>query len=131
MLPVVLVGAMYYGVAGIIAARLSTALVVAGCSAIAVRELIEVPVRTQVFSQWRSILSGFAMALAITPMAVWLANVRGLLPLAVGLALAAFVAISVYVASIFALWRLSGCPEGFESKIAKVIDTYRHKDRRP
>jgi len=126
-LPIVFVGAVYYGVAGIVVARLATALFVAGFSALAVRELIGLPLRTQVFGPWRPMLSGLAMALAIMPMADWLANVRGLLPLILGLTAVVFVAAVVYVSSIFMLWRMAGCPEGFESKIANLLGNYKRR----
>jgi PST family polysaccharide transporter len=124
-LPIFVVGAVYFGVAGIVAARLVTALAVAACSAVAARELIGLSLRTQVFNSWRPVVSGLAMALAIVPMADWLADVRGLLPLILGLTAVGFVAGVVYAGSIFTLWRLAGCPDGFESKIAKVVGSYK------
>ena len=89
--------------------------------------MIGLPMRTQVFSAWRPVLSCLVMALAIMPMAAWLANVRGWLPLALGLTAVAFVAAVVYVGSLFTLWRLAGRPDGFESKIANVVGKYRGK----
>jgi PST family polysaccharide transporter len=126
-LPIVVAGAVYYGVTGVVVARLATAFFVAGCSALAVRQLIGLPLHTQAFSPWRPILSGLAMALAIMPMEDWLANVRGLLPLILGLTAVVFVAAVVYGGSIFMLWRLAGCPEGFESKIANVLGNLKRR----
>ena len=128
-LPIVVVGAVYYGVAGIVVARLATALFVGGCSALAVRRLIGLPLHTQILEAWRPILSGLAMALAIMPMADWLANVQGVLPLMLGLSAVVFVAAVVYGGSIFILWRLVGCPEGFEAKIANVLGSYKRRVR--
>ncbi|MDQ8727661.1 lipopolysaccharide biosynthesis protein [Bradyrhizobium sp. LHD-71] len=122
-LPIVLVGAISYGVTGIVVARLATAFVMAASSAVAVRELLGLSLRAQVFSAWRPVVSTLAMALVIIPMEAWLANVRGL-PLALGMSGVIFVAVVVYAGTIFILWRLAGCPEGFESKIVGALAHY-------
>jgi O-antigen/teichoic acid export membrane protein len=120
-LPIVLIGALYYGIAGVLAARLITAILVAGCSMFAVRELIGLPIRTQVFGPWRSMLSCVFMALAVMPFHDWLSGITVYGPLAFGLAVVVSVAALVYASSIFVLWRLAGCPDGFESKVVGFL----------
>jgi O-antigen/teichoic acid export membrane protein len=120
-LPIVLTGALYYGIAGVLAARLITAILVAGCSMFAVRELIGLPIRTQVFGPWRSMLSCVFMALAVVPFHDWLSGTRVYGPLVFGLAAVVGVAALVYASSIFVLWRLAGCPDGFESKVVGFL----------
>jgi O-antigen/teichoic acid export membrane protein len=120
-LPIVLIGALYYGIAGVLAARLITAILVAGCSMFAVRELIGLPIRTQVFGPWRSMLSCVFMALAVMPFHDWLSGTRVYGPLVFGLAVVVSVAALVYASSIFILWRLAGCPDGFESKVVGFL----------
>jgi Polysaccharide biosynthesis C-terminal domain len=109
-LPIVLIGALYYGIAGVLAARLITAMLVAGCSMFAVRELMGLPIRTQVFGPWRSMLSCVFMALAVMPFHDWLSGIRVYDPLVFGLAVVVGVAALVYASSIFVLWRLALIP---------------------
>jgi O-antigen/teichoic acid export membrane protein len=120
-LPIVLIGALYYGIAGVLAARLITAILMAGCSMSAVRELIGLPIRTQVFGPWRSMLSCVFMAMAVMPFHDWLLETRVYGPLVFGLAVVVGVAALVYASSIFVLWRLAGCPDGFESKVVGFL----------
>ena len=120
-LPIVLIGAIYYGFAGVLAARLVTAILTASYSMFAVRELIGLPIRTQVFGPWRSMLSCVFMALAIMPCHDWLSAIKGYGPLVIGLAVVVGVAAFVYASSLLVLWRLSGSPDGFESKVVGLL----------
>jgi PST family polysaccharide transporter len=130
-LPLIFFGTIYYGVAGVLIARLATAVVVAGCSMLAVRELIGLSVRSQAFGPWRPLLSGVVMACAITPLESWLSGIRGYGPLVLGLATVVGMAAVVYTSSIFLLWRLAGCPEGFESKVARILRRFRTAEKMP
>jgi PST family polysaccharide transporter len=126
-LPIVLIGTLYYGIAGVLAARLVIAILVAGCSMFAVRELIGLPIGTQLFGPWRSMLSCVFMALAVMPFHDWLSGITGYGPLVLGLAVVVGVGALVYASSIFILWRLAGCPDGFESKVVGLL---RHQSKR-
>ena len=77
--PLILIAAIYYGVPGVVALRLTMALIVAGCSMFAVRELTGLPIRAQLLSPWRPVLSGILMALAIWPLQSWLAGMQSIL----------------------------------------------------
>jgi O-antigen/teichoic acid export membrane protein len=120
-LPIVLIGALYYGFLGVLAARLVTAILTASCSMFAVRELIGLPIRTQVFGPWRLMLSCVFMALAVMPFHDWLSGLKGYGPLVLGLAVIVGLAAFVYAISILVLWRLAGRPDGFESKVVGLL----------
>lgn len=126
-LPIVLIGTLYYGIAGVLAARLVTAVLLAGCSMFAVRVLIGLPIRTQLFGPWRSMLSCVFMTLAVMPFHEWLTGIGGYGALVLGLAVVVGVAALVYATSIYVLWRLAGCPDGFESKVVGLL---RHQSKR-
>jgi PST family polysaccharide transporter len=123
-LPLMFIGTMYYGIDGVLVVRLATGFVVAGCSMLVVRELIRLPVWTQLIGPWRPMLSVTIMALAITPLGGSLASVQGVLQLLLGLAIVVGVGALVYVTSMFSLWRLAGCPDGFESNVAGILAAY-------
>jgi O-antigen/teichoic acid export membrane protein len=123
-LPLMIIGTLYYGIPGVLAVRLATALVVAGCSMLAVRGLIQLPLRAQLLGPWRPTLSVIIMAVMIAPLEGWLASVEGFLQLIVGLVAVAGVGTVAYTSSVFLLWRLAGCPDGFESDAASLLASY-------
>ena len=123
-LPLIVFGTIYYGVHGVLVTRLATAVIMTGCSMLAVRELIGLSIRAQVFGPWRSLLSGIVMALAIMPFQSWLSGIREYGPLVLSLAAVVGLAAAVYTGSIFLLWRLAGCPGGFESKVVGFLRRY-------
>jgi len=126
-LPLNLFAAIYYGVPGVVAVRLAMALVIAGCSMFAVRELTGLSMRAQLFSPWRPILSGFLMALAIWPLLGWLADMHGALSLTLGLTVVVNLGAAVYFGSLFLLWRLADRPDGFEAKAINLLSASSHK----
>jgi O-antigen/teichoic acid export membrane protein len=122
--PLMLIGTLYYGIAGVVVVRLATGLVVTGCSMLAARELIQLPMRAQLLGPWRPILSVIIMALAIEPLEGMFANVQGFFHLILGLATVVGFGAIVYASSMLALWRLSGCPDGFETNVAGLLAGY-------
>jgi PST family polysaccharide transporter len=122
--PLMLFGTLYYGLAGVLVVRLATAIVVAACSMFAVRGLIRLPIRAQVFGPWRPIVSCLFMAMVVFPLERRLTGVQEFLPLVLGLAAVASSGAAAYGASIFLLWRLAGCPDGFESRIVGAVRTF-------
>jgi PST family polysaccharide transporter len=125
--PLMLIGTIYYGIPGVLAARLATALIVAGYSIFAVRGLIKLSVRAQLLGPWRPILSVVIMALVIEPLEGWLAGVQGFPPLIMGLAAVAGIGTIVYTSSMFLLWRLAGRPLGFEADAVNLLSNYSKK----
>ena len=125
--PLMLFGTLYYGLAGVLVVRLTTAIVVAACSMFAVRGLIRLPIRTQVFGPWRPIGSCLLMAMIVFPLERRLTGVQEFLPLVLGLAAVVSSGAATYGASIFLLWRLAGCPDGFESRIVGAVRKFWHE----
>jgi O-antigen/teichoic acid export membrane protein len=123
-LPLMLIGTLYYGIPGVLAVRVATALVVAGCSMVAVRGLIRLPLRAQLLGPWRPTLSVVIMALMIAPLEGWLASVEGYFQLILGLVAVAGIGSVVYTSSMFVLWRLASCPDGLESNVASLLASY-------
>jgi O-antigen/teichoic acid export membrane protein len=128
--PLMLSAAFYYGIAGVIAVRLVTALVMAVCAMLAVRELIGLAMRAQLWGPWRPVISSIIMALVIAPLEGPFTNVRGFLQLTLGLTIVVGVGAMVYASSTFLLWRLAGCPDGFESNFAGLLASYARKVHR-
>jgi PST family polysaccharide transporter len=122
--PLLLFGILYYGLAGVLVVRVATAVVVAACSMFAVRGLIRLPIRAQVFGPWRPIVSCLFMAMVVFPLERRLTGVQDFLPLVLDLAVVVSSGAAAYGASIFLLWRLSGCPDGFESRIAGALRNF-------
>jgi PST family polysaccharide transporter len=72
-------------------------------------------------------LSCVFMTLAVMPFHEWLSGIGGYGALVLGLAVVVGVAALVYATSIYVLWRLAGCPDGFESKVVGLL---RHQSKR-
>jgi O-antigen/teichoic acid export membrane protein len=123
--PVMLVGIIYYGIAGAVAARLLIALVIAGGATLAVRELISLRVRDQLLGSWRPTVSVGIMAVMVAPLEASFGDMPGLhLVIVVG------VGAAVYAGSMFLLWRITGRPDGIESHIVKLLISSVHRIRR-
>jgi PST family polysaccharide transporter len=122
--PLILLGAIYYGIAGVIVVRVAVAVVMAGCSMFAVRGLTGLSVRAQVLAPWRQVLSGAVMALAIWSLQDWVNSRQGTLALALGLAIVVALAAGVYFGSLFLFWRAAGSPGGIEAKAYGLLNKY-------
>lgn len=129
-LPLMLVGVLYYGISGVIAVRLATALVTAGFAMLAVRELIGLRIRDQLLGPWRPMMSALIMALVIAPLEGSVTNVAGFSQLILGLAIVVGVGAIVYASSMFLLWRLAGCPDGLEFDVANLLASYSRRVRK-
>jgi PST family polysaccharide transporter len=114
--PVMLIGIWYYGIAGAVAARVLIALMVAAGSMRAVRELIGLRVRDQLFGSWRPTVSAAIMAVMVASLEGSWGDAPGL-----HLAIVVIVGATVYAGSMFLLWSVTGRPDGIESHIAKVL----------
>jgi O-antigen/teichoic acid export membrane protein len=128
-LPLILIAAIYFGVPGVILVRLVMALVIAGFSMFAVRELTGLSMRAQLSSPWRPILSGFLMALAIWPLLGWLADMHSAPSLTLALTVVVNFGAAVYFGLLFLLWRLADRPDGFEAKAIGLLRASSHKIR--
>jgi O-antigen/teichoic acid export membrane protein len=126
-LPLTLPAVAYFGIAGAIAVRLTTAVTMAICSMVAVRALTGLSVTSQLLGPWRPIVSGISMAVVIRLSEGWLAGLQGWAPLALGLTIVVGLAAAVYSASLFLLWHITGRPDGLETKAVILFGRYSRK----
>ena len=94
---------------------------------LAVRELIRQPIWAQLLAPWRPTLSAIVMALAVMSMDGLLTNVNDHFHLILALLWVACVGAVVYAGSVLMLWRLAGCPDGFESSVMGFLVNYSRK----
>jgi PST family polysaccharide transporter len=122
-LPLMLIGLLYFGIQGVLAVRLMTAIVVAGCSMLAVRSLIELPIRTQLLSPWRPMLSVIMMALALQLVGGTFSNGQDHVQLIFWLAWTSVAGAVVYAGALFLLWFFTGRPDGIETKVIEFLSS--------
>lgn len=120
-LPLMLVGLVYYGIPGVIAVRLVTAVAISGCTMFVVRELIGLRMRDQLLGPWRATVSGAIMAAAIVPLQGRLADPQSLIQLTLDLTIVGGIGAAAYAVSMFVLWRAVGSPDGIELHVAKLL----------
>jgi hypothetical protein len=65
--------------------------------------------------------------MVVFPLERQLTGVQDFLTLVLGLSAVVGVAALVYPSSIFFLWRVVGCPDGFESRIVGAARDFWHK----
>jgi O-antigen/teichoic acid export membrane protein len=128
--PLMLVGVIYYGIPGVVAVRLITALAMSGCTMLVVRELVGLRLRDQLRGPWRAMVSVATMAAAIVPFERTLTNVTDIIKLIFDLTIVGGIGAIVYVSSMFLLWRLVGCPDGLEFHVAKLLTSLVRRVRR-
>lgn len=116
-LPSVIVCAWLYGIAGVIAARLAIALVMALVTMLFVRRLLHVSVARQLAGPWRAMVAAAGLTLVLLVMRDRLHGLAGV-PLAAGLSACAGSALAVYGAILLLLWTWIGRPKGIETMLA-------------
>ncbi|WP_010162520.1 lipopolysaccharide biosynthesis protein [Sphingomonas sp. PAMC 26617] len=125
-IPLVFVGAYYYGTYGLIAGRvISAVLMLAVCSWL-VRRLIGLSIVDQLLGTWRPLGAGMVMVLTLFALRPVLHDLRGI-PLAIGLAACGGTALACYLATLFALWRAHDRPPGIETMIVDRISQLRRR----
>jgi hypothetical protein len=125
--PLMLFGTLYYGLAGVLVVRLATAIVVAACSMFAVRGLDST---TDTSSAVRSLATDSELLVhgdgrfspRKTPYGRPRVSSLGAWSGGGGSSGAA-----AYGVSIFLLWRLAGCPDGFGSRIVGAVRDFWHE----
>jgi O-antigen/teichoic acid export membrane protein len=120
-IPVVLFATFEYGLAGVVAARLLTALLMMGCAMVTVRQLVGLSVRLQLLGAWRPILSVAIMSAAVVPCEMALEHLAGSHEAFVSLAIIVSVGAVAYTCSMFLFWTLVGRPDGLESHIVGLL----------
>jgi len=122
-LPLMLIGLLYFGITGVLVVRLVTAIVVAGCAMLAVQGLIELPIRTQLLSPWRPVVSVIVMAVTVVLTSGMGLGERNHLELIYWLARTTVTGAVVYGAVLFLLWFVSGRPDGIETKVVEFLSS--------
>jgi hypothetical protein len=115
--PSILVSAYCYGIAGVIAARLLLALLMALVTTILVRQLLGVPIIQQFAGPWRVIVAAAGLTLALLTVRGGLHDLDGI-PLALGIIACAAIGLAVYAAILLLSWQWSGRPKGIETMLA-------------
>jgi O-antigen/teichoic acid export membrane protein len=128
--PLMLYGSAHYGITGVIAARIAVAIVMAACSMLAVRALIQMPLRAQVFGHWRPILGCAVMAVIVAPLQLHFAGTQNFSATAVALAGIAAVGACAYASTVILLWMLAGRPDGLEAKLFAMAQRFRRRLRK-
>ncbi len=114
-LPIAITGAILYGFAGVIAARLVSETVANLVSMVAVKRMIGLSLRDQVFESWRSIVSVAAMAASVNWLMAQLGTNVSVLQTAMDLAAAVGAGAAIYTGMLLALWVAVGRPPGIEA----------------
>nr|WP_275945457.1 polysaccharide biosynthesis C-terminal domain-containing protein [Bradyrhizobium sp. BRP22] len=130
-MPIILLGVYYYGLAGLLAVRLTISVLMAGFSMLTVRELIGLPLRVQVFGPWRSILSCIFMSLTVVSFGDWLSGREDYGSLVGGLSTVVGASALVYMISMLLLWRATGCPDGLESRVVGAVHQFLQSTLKP
>ncbi|MBP2276032.1 lipopolysaccharide biosynthesis protein [Sphingomonas sp. PL20] len=112
--PAAILGALWFGVYGVIGGRAVTSVLMSLVSAWFVRDLIGIPIIRQLLRPWRPALAGGALVLVLAALRPDLAILNGPV-LALSLIGCGFCAIAAYAATMLLTWFLSGSPSGFES----------------
>lgn len=118
--PLMLLGLAYWGVMGVVVARMITAVAMAGCAMWLVRHLIGLRFRDQLFAQWRVIVSVGLMALAIYPFEAWSMGSQNIFLLVFHLMSVVGTGALVYLSAMFVLWKATGSPDGLEHDVLAV-----------
>ena len=112
--PATILGALYYGVYGVIVARAVSSFIMALISAALVRGLIGVPLVVQFSRPWRAVAAASLMAATLLALRGWLLGLHGVERF-LGIAGAGALGIAVYGAALLLLWQISGRPRGIEA----------------
>ena len=125
-LPLLILGLWLYGIPGVLAVRVATALVTMLSSMLAVKGLIGLNITRQLLFPWRPVVSACVMAMALYLMGVATSVDRDHAHLIIRLLWFCGSGAIVYVATLFLLWFCSGRPDGIEAKAAEFLGTAFH-----
>jgi O-antigen/teichoic acid export membrane protein len=123
-LPLMFLGVIYYGITGVIAARVITATVMTVCAAFAVTELTTLSKKDQLLAPWRPVVSAIMMAMVTMPLGGLYQHVPDLTYLVLVFAGTVSLGAMTYASSMWLLWRLAGCPAGLEQDVVAFLMRY-------
>jgi lipopolysaccharide exporter len=115
--PMMIAGVLLGGLVGVVWARLAGGVVSAASNVWVVRRITGLRAREQIFANWRSIASVLIMAAVVLALRSWLDGGAALAEQVAEMIASVALGALVYVASLFALWRLTGKPLGAEHEI--------------
>ncbi len=122
-LPFVIAGAIMYGFAGVIGARIISETATSIFCMFIIRRLTGIPVLKQLGNCWRGVVAVCAMALVLAMYSHWLGDGKDTTALAMELIAKIILGAAAYCGTLAVLWITSGKPSGLE---ATVMNTARH-----
>ncbi len=128
-IPLIFAGAYCYGTFGLIAGRLTSAVLVLVFCTWLVTRLTRLTIVEQLLGLWRPLGAGGAMVLALFALRPLLHGLHGI-QLGIGLAGCGGTAVACYLATLFGLWLAYGRPPGVETMIVDLLDHLRNRFRR-
>lgn len=132
-LPIIALGAAFFGVYGVVAGRVAIALIMAVVAMLFIKELVGAPFWRQVARIWRTLVAGAVLALFFWFARGGLRDLSGL-ELGAGLAFVAAAGLIVYGMALVVLWMLAGKPEdGIEAvatqRAMRIVQRFRRAPR--
>jgi O-antigen/teichoic acid export membrane protein len=113
-IPAVAIGAIFFGLQGVLMARIASALVLAVVSMAYTRYLVGASYREQLSQIWHVVGAGLILGIYLYWCGPLLAGLSGL-PLAVGLAAIGSTGLITFLAVVLFLWWVKGRPAGVEA----------------
>jgi PST family polysaccharide transporter len=129
-IPLVLIGGTWFGIVGIVIARVLSEAVAALYCTMVVRGMIGLSIREQLLGSWRYFVGTLVMAPPVIMCARHLGQIEGVVPSAAGLLMTVVLGASVYSAALWALWLFSGRPEGIEAMAIRTLSNMINKTRK-
>jgi O-antigen/teichoic acid export membrane protein len=130
-LPLIVIGLISGGLVGVVCARCIFGVASIAIKMEMVRRLLGLSFRDQLAVNLRTLISVGLMASGVFLIGQAVGDVDGQLYLAAKLVSMVTAGATIYIISLFALWRIAGCPVGFESEAAMLADgAFRHAQDR-
>ena len=115
--PAMIFAVYYYGLFGVLVARVVCGFYATGIAIFLVRHMIGLGVSAQLLAPWRPLLAAGAMGLLVNQAVPHLTGLDSTLLLALGSAATVGAGAAFYAAMVTLLWLLSGRPDGAEKII--------------
>lgn len=115
-IPLTLLAAYSYGLAGALAVRVVVGMIALGNALLLLRALIGLPPLRVLLALARPMAAASAMGLLLAITRPWLSGLAPL-PLGVGLMLSGGAGIALYGLTLVGLWHSAGCPAGGEARL--------------
>lgn len=115
-IPLMAIGALFFGIPGAIGARAISSLITATFALYYISKIIHEPITRQLFSIWRIVLSGLVLVVVLLALRPLLDGESGLM-LGVRLLAVSLLGLASYSVSLLVLWALVGRPAGFEQLV--------------